>query len=150
MPYIHPSLKPKPGSPGLRRTKPINPIGPKAAQRFELQFNGYHADFLRHRECDGLPDGSHAEDCRLAPHLNFRPGKRRLNEPSHVRKRSRGGLHFEQVTASAACHDVFEQLPAEERLRMLPLAHRLAWRSHHAAPDLVPAPPIPEEDIEDA
>jgi hypothetical protein len=39
-------------------------------------------------------------------------------------------------------------MPAAERLTMLPLAYRLAWQSHHACPDLVPAPPIPEEEID--
>lgn len=144
----HPSLRPKPGLPGLSRKTRLSPIGKKAEERYELQFNGYHADFLRHRECDGLPNGKHAEGCRLAPHLNFRPGKRRLNEASHVRKRSRGGLFFELVTHSAACHDAFEVMPPAERLTMLPLAHRLAWTSHHKHPDVVPEPPVPEGDCE--
>lgn len=146
----HPSLDPKPGvSPTLTRRTPLNPIGKKAEEKFAEKFNGYHVQYVCSLACVGLPDGSHAEACRVEPHLNFRPGKvRGRNEPSHVIRRSRGGLFFHLVPQSSACHDVFELMPPAERQKLLPLALRLAWTSHHKHPDLVPEPPVPEEEID--
>ena len=131
---------------GLKRKAPLAPIGKKAAKLYEEQFNGWHSERLRHRPCDGLPDGSHAEGCRRLPELNWQrdDGK---NDPSHVYKRRglAGGLFFHLVTHSRPCHDTFELLPVEQRIRLLPLAHMLAWESHRMNPDLVPVPLAPEE-----
>lgn len=144
----HPSLRPKPGSPGLERRTPLAPIGKKAEARFELQFNGYHVQWICSLPCVGLPDGSHAEGCKVEAYRNFRPGKLRgRNEPSHVIRRSRGGLFYHLIPQSSACHDAFEAMPPAERQTMLPVALRLAWTSHQKHPDVVPAPPVQEEEI---
>lgn len=146
----HPSLRPKPGSPGLERRTPLAPIGPKAEERFELAFNGFHVQWIVTLDCAGLPDGTHVEDCRLSAHLNRSPDGRirGRNEASHVIRRSRGGLHFHLIPQSSACHRTFEAMPPAERQTMLPVALRLAWISHHKHPDVVPAPPVPEEEID--
>lgn len=135
----------------LERKTPLAPIGKKAGQRYEEQFNGWHSERLRRRPCDGLPDGTHAPGCRILPHLNWQRGDGK-NDPSHVVKR-RGraqGLFFHLVTHSRACHDTFETLPRKEREKMLPLAYTLAWQSHYEAGDLVPEPPAPEHEEEGA
>jgi hypothetical protein len=51
------------------------------------------------------------------------------------------GLWYEQVSHSRACHSEFEDLPKVLKRLMLPLAHSLAWESHHEKPE-VPAPPV--------
>lgn len=147
---LHPSLRARPGSPGLQRRTPIKPIGKKAEERFELAYNGFHVQWIVTLDCAGLPNGSHVEECRLSAYLNRSPDGRirGRNEASHVVKRSRGGLSFHLVPQSSACHRAFEVLPAVERRKLLPLALRLAWTSHHKHPDLVPAPPVPEEEID--
>lgn len=128
----------------IKRNAPLAPVGRKHRQRYEEQFNGWHSERLRRRPCDGLPDGSHAPGCRILPELNFLRGDGK-NDPSHIYRRgNQGGLFFHIVTQSRECHEVFERLPLEHRLPMLPLAHELAWESHRMNPDLVPVPLVPE------